>query len=108
MDRQTDKLWELVRDYQRRPDTWQSSRGRFGGSINAKLKNVTDGPTDRPTRQGVESRVRDYKLTGSRACFRVSVFTLTYPSLLITKSSLEANDETFYRLNIRMNECYQL
>ena len=51
-----------------RPDTRQSSRGRLGRSSNAKTARnsktwQTDGrtdlPTDQPTRQGEESRVRD-------------------------------------------------
>ena len=47
-----------------RPDTRQDSRGRLGGTRNAKTARnskifVTDGRTDGPTRQGVESRVRD-------------------------------------------------
>ena len=50
-----------------RPDTRQDSRGWLGRSGNAKnytrFRNVMDGridgPTDRPTWQGVESRVRD-------------------------------------------------
>ena len=48
-----------------RPDTWQSSRGRLGRSSSAKPLAIqkcdepTDLPTYRPTREGVESRVRD-------------------------------------------------
>ena len=47
-----------------RPDTRQSSRGRLGRNSNAKTaRDARDarsgGRTDRPTRQGVESRVRD-------------------------------------------------
>ena len=46
-----------------RPDTRQSSRGRLGRSSNAKIAILeifrTNGPTDGPTRKGVESRVRD-------------------------------------------------
>ena len=43
-----------------RPDTWQDSRKRLGGGNNAKTaRNSKIFGTDRPTRQGVESRVRD-------------------------------------------------
>ena len=59
-----------------RLDTRQSSRGRFGRSVNAKtarnsemlwtdgrtdrwMDGQVDGRTDRPTQQGIESRVRD-------------------------------------------------
>ena len=49
---------------QTRPDTRQDSRGRLGKGCNAKkcskLKKYLL-PTYRPTWQGVESRVRDYK-----------------------------------------------
>ena len=46
-----------------RPDTRQDSRGWLGRSGNAKTAcnsiNPRDGRTNRPTRQGVESRIRD-------------------------------------------------
>ena len=53
-----------LHSYITRPDTRQYSRGRLGRSRNAKTaRNLTifrtDLPTYRPTRQGVESRVRD-------------------------------------------------
>ena len=49
-----------------RPDTRQSSRGRLGRSSNVKPLTILeifwkDEPTDRPIRQGVQSRVRDWK-----------------------------------------------
>ena len=52
------------RDTETRPDTRQSSRRQLGRSCNAETARNskmlrTDGPTDRPTRLGVESHVRD-------------------------------------------------
>ena len=50
-----------------RPGTCQVSRGRLGRGSNAKSTQnskifpTDDRPTDRPARQGVESRVRDKK-----------------------------------------------
>ena len=55
---ETDKMIQGIR-----LDIRQSCQGRLGSSSNAKtarnFHNVLDGPTDRPTRQGVESRVHD-------------------------------------------------
>ena len=43
-----------------RPDTWQDSRGWLGRGRNAKTTRYSKMlATDRPTRQVVESRVRD-------------------------------------------------
>ena len=49
-----------------RPDTRQNSRGQLGRGSNANTARnskmlPTDRRMDRPTRQGVESRVRDQK-----------------------------------------------
>ena len=51
------------RDTETRPDTRQSSRRQLGRSCNAETaRNSKMLRTDRPTRQGVELRVHDYKL----------------------------------------------
>ena len=59
-----DRSLSSVHDIVTRPDTRQSSRGRLGRINDAKCARNskifrTDGPTDGPTRQGVETRVRD-------------------------------------------------
>ena len=60
--------WTIVICTKTRPDTRQYSRGRLGRSSTAEIgrnsemwptDRRTDGRTDRPTRQGAESRVRD-------------------------------------------------
>ena len=62
-DRQTDPLIEMHSrrmHLKTRPDTQQDSRGRYDRSRNIKTaRNLEIFPTDGPTRQGVESHVRD-------------------------------------------------
>ena len=70
-----------------RPDKLQTSRGRLGRSSNAKTNHYskmwrTDRRTDRPTRQGVESRVRDWKYTKmNKTIFKLRPFQLCYSML---------------------------
>ena len=58
------EIYKKFEKLETRPDTRQDRRGRLGRSGNAKTTRDSkmlqrDGPTDQPTRHGVESRVRD-------------------------------------------------